>query len=222
MLAYKNTADKRGRSEQIQKKTMAPTYDSHGKRKEAAHKTLLRNLQNFQEKIEKLADSNLMKDEAYRQLSNDNAEMYGEMKQLIDVVAQLPTLFQETILNSDQIQRWVNPAPKNITESRQKKMNSGHHKLCSCGTWIHKYSMKEHLKRNIHSENMLKLDLEKRSNLRNRNLNELLTLNSHLVGLQHHRGSFKYAPKGDRYPPMYCLQMAMKRLYIRRLGQHRE
>jgi len=222
LLAYNNQADKRGRSEQIQKKTMAPTYDSHGKRKEAAHKTLLKNLQNFQEKIEKLADSDLIKDEAYRQLSNDNADMYREMKQLIDVVAQLPRLFQETILNSEQINRWVNPAPKNISETRQTKMNSGHHKLCECGTWIHKYSMKEHLKRNVHSENMLKLDLEKKDNLRRRNLNELLTLNSHLVALQHHRGHFKYAPKGDGYPPIYSLQMAMRRLYIRRLGQRRE
>jgi len=142
---------------------------SHSKRKEAAHKTLLRNLQVFQEKIEKLADSDLIKDEAYRQLSNDNAEMYRQMKQMIDVVSTLPTLFQQTILNSEQVHRWVNPAPKNISQSRQKKMNSGKCLLCNCGQWIH-----------------------------------------------------KYAPKGEKYPPMYCLQMALKRLYIRRLGQRRE
>jgi hypothetical protein len=156
---------------------------SHSKRKEAAHKTLLKNLQVFQEKIENLADSALIKDEAYRQLSNDNAEMYRQMKQMIDVVSILPTIFQRTILNSEQVQRWVNPAPKNISQGRQKKMNSGICLLC---------------------------------------LNELLTLNSHLVALQYHRGHFKYAPKGEKYPPMYCLQMALKRLYIRRLGQRRE
>jgi hypothetical protein len=196
--------------------------ESHSKRKEAAHKTLLKNLQVFQEKIENLADSALIKDEAYRQLSNDNAEMYRQMKQMIDVVSILPTIFQRTILNSEQVQRWVNPAPKNISQGRQKKMNSGNCLLCNCGQWIHKYHMNEHLKRNCHSENLLKLDLEKKSNLRKRNLNELLTLNSHLVALQYHRGHFKYAPKGENYPPVYCLQMAMKRLYIRRLGQRRE
>ena len=195
---------------------------SHSKRKEAAHKTLLKNLQVFQEKIENLADSALIKDEAYRQLSNENAEMYWQMKQMIDVVSILPTIFQRTILNSEQVQRWVNPAPKNISQSRQKKMNSGNCLLCNCGQWIHKYHMKDHLKRNCHSENLLKLDLEKKSNLRKRNLNELLTLNSHLVALQYHREHFKYAPKGENYPPVYCLQMAMKRLYIRRLGQRRE
>jgi hypothetical protein len=198
-------------------------FQEQSKRKEAAHKTLLKNLQSFQEKIEALADSALIKDEAYRQLSNNNADLYREMKQMIDIVSTLPAVFQDTIMNSEHIRKYLYPAPKNITETRQRKMNSGRHLFCNCGQWIAKYHMKEHLKRNCHSENILKLDLEKKSNLRKRNLNELLTLNSHLVALEHHRGHFRYAPKNSRkYPPLFTLEMLLKRRRIRRLGQTRE
>lgn len=61
MLAYKKPADKRGRSEQIQKKTMATTQS----------------LSNLQEVVQKLSDKGMMKEEAFRQISEATVSIYN-------------------------------------------------------------------------------------------------------------------------------------------------
>ena len=63
MLAYKNTADKkkRGRSGHIQKKTMATTQS----------------LADLQEVVQKLSDKGMMKEEAFRQISEATVSIYN-------------------------------------------------------------------------------------------------------------------------------------------------
>ena len=61
MVAYNNQADKRGRSEQIQKKTMATTQS----------------LSNLQEVVQKLSDKGMMKEEAFRQISEATVSIYN-------------------------------------------------------------------------------------------------------------------------------------------------
>jgi len=61
LVAYKKQADKRGRSEQIQKKTMA----------------LSSSLSNLQEVVQKLSDSGMVKEEAFRQISEATVSIFN-------------------------------------------------------------------------------------------------------------------------------------------------
>ena len=65
MVAYKKQADKRGRSEQIQKKTMATTQS----------------LANLQEVVQKLSDKGMMKEEAFRQISEATVSIFNASQQ---------------------------------------------------------------------------------------------------------------------------------------------
>jgi len=191
-------------------------HQEASKRKIASHKLLLANMSQFQEKLEELADNRLLKDEAFRQLCKDNMDMYQQMKELIDTVLEIPNVYQELIMQSDQVMRWRGlSAPQNIAVTRQQKMSHRMWTQCECGEYIHKYQLNVHRKRTCHNQNIVRLEIERNNKLKKFHLGTLLTINSHLVSLKYHSKKFKYRSK---HIPWMTLKQLVRRRYIRNLG----
>jgi len=219
--------------------------DTQSKRQKAAHKELLENLNKVQEKIEDLSDSNLLSDEAFRQLSISNRDLYQSMKRMVEGLNELHIVYMESIMDSRQVNKWKNPsAAKSRCEERQKKQNRRNNIKCACGEYISRSYFDQHKKNQSHNDAMLRIQVDKKKVLQVQGVDKLLTLNAHLNSLKHSRKLFRYAPKSWRetepvwlegprvitlyprrgytelteYPPMYLLESWIRRYRIRKLG----
>tara|TARA_R110000737_G_scaffold267797_1_gene275321 strand:+ start:594 stop:1382 length:789 start_codon:yes stop_codon:yes gene_type:complete len=170
--------------------------NEQGKRQEAAHKELMRNLSKVQEKIEDLADSSLLTDEAFRQLSNSNKDLYNSMKTMIEGLNQLHIVYQETIMESRMVNKWNNPsAAKNRCQLRQEKQNKSDIIRCPCGEFISKSYFDKHKKNQSHQDALLRINIDKMKVLQVQGVDKLLTLNAHLNAMKNNRKAFRYAPE---------------------------
>lgn len=166
------------------------------KRQEAAHKELMKNLQKVQEKIEDLAHGNLLNDEAFRQLSITNKELYTSLKRMVEGLNHLHIVYEETIMESRMVNKWKNPdAAKNRCEIRQAKQNKENTIRCPCGEFISDSYIDQHQKNQCHQDAMLRINIDKNQILKSMSVDKLLTINAHLNALKHNRKMFRYAPK---------------------------
>jgi len=223
---------------------MESARDNQSKRQVAAHKELMKNLTKVQEKIEDLSDSSLLSDEAFRQLSNTNKDLYYSLKRMVEGLNELHIVYQESVMDSRQVNKWRNPgAAKNRCEERQKKLNRENTVKCSCGEFISRSYFDQHKKNQSHADALLRIQVDKRKVLQVQGVDKLLTLNAHLNSMKHTRKLFRYAPKSwmetedwgngakaitlcprrgyselTEYPPMYLLQQWIRRYKIRKMG----
>lgn len=170
--------------------------NEQSKRQEAAHKELMKNLTMVQEKIEDLSDNSLLTDEAFRQLSNTNKDLYNSMKTMIEGLNKLHIIYEETIMESRMFNKWKNPgAAKNRCEERQKKQNLKDIVRCPCGEFISKSYYEKHKKNQSHQDALLRINIDKKKVLQVQGVDKLLTINAHLNALRNNRKVFRYAPK---------------------------
>ena len=218
--------------------------EKQSKRQVAAHKELMENLSKVQETIEDLSDNSLLSDEAFRQLSNTNKDLYYSMKRMVEGLNELHIVYQESVMGSRQVNKWKNPsAAKGRCEERQKKQNRKDIVKCACGEYITKGYIDLHKKNQSHNDAMLRIQIDKKKVLQVQGVDKLLTLNAHLNSMKHSRKLFRYAPKSwmetddwgnglkcitlcprrghtdlTEYPPMYLLQQWIRRYNIRKMG----
>jgi len=175
---------------------MESARNAQSKRQEAAHKELMKNLQNVQMKIEDLADSSLLTDEAFRQLSITNKDLYTSLKRMVEGLNHLHVIYEETVMESRLVNKWRNPgAAKNRCELRQAKQNKEDIIRCCCGEFISSSYHPQHIKNQCHQDAMLRINIDKKKVLQVQGVDKLLTLNAHLNALKNNRKMFRYAPK---------------------------
>ncbi len=176
--------------------TMDAARNEQSKRQEAAHKELMKNLTKVQEKIEDLAGSSLLTDEAFRQLRHTRLDLYNSRKRMVQGLNELHIVYQDTIMESRMVNKWRNPhAAKNRCELRQAKQNREDIVRCACGEFITKAYWDKHKKNQSHQDAMLRINIDKKKVLQVQGVDKLLTLNAHLNAMRNNRKSFRYAPK---------------------------
>ena len=104
---------------------------------QAKHKQMLHALHQFQDKIDTLSTTDLIKDEAYIQLCNTNAELFEKFKTLFEEINTMKQLYMDTIVNNVWTTSYtgINYHSRQ-QQTREYKINNPDYELCPCGDWI--------------------------------------------------------------------------------------
>ena len=104
---------------------------------QAKHKQMLNALHNFQDKIDSLSTTELIKDEAYIQLCNTNKELFEKFKCLFDEITEMKELYMDSIVNNVWTTSYTDANyHSRQLRTREYKMNSPSYVLCPCGDRI--------------------------------------------------------------------------------------
>lgn len=164
----------------------------------AKDKELQNEIHNLQDKMENLCDNSLMSDEALRQLSNTNAELYRKITDMMYEINQIKTDFNDRIVRSRFIQAMDTNYHSRQLKKREEKLNSDHWILCCCGEPIvdsnSDKNLNAHKKTEKHIQSMLRINVDKHSVFDANNFQKYMVLNS-LISNMVNGGS------GNRYYP---------------------
>jgi hypothetical protein len=123
---------------------------------QARHKQMLVALAKFQEKLDDLAGNDLMKDEAYVQLCNQNKELYDKFKTMFDEIVYMKNLYHETIINNPWVVQYTQgDYHRDQQRTREYKINHPDYQLCPCGDWISKFRINGTGIRRINPKSMI-------------------------------------------------------------------
>ena len=142
---------------------------------------LVRNLQN---KVEDLSGmwggSQHINEFALLELSNSNKEFLEDTQELFNSIKSITYAMSESKLFMKVMDdpRYT----KRQVETRQMKMKSNRHLLCSCGEYIHKDFMDDHKKRDKHIQSVIRISYEndKYPIYEKITLPRLMLINSHI------------------------------------------
>ena len=155
-------------------------------RQPAKHKELLNDIFKVQEKLEELSCDELLKDEAFRQLSKINKELYEKINNVLKGLDGVKYLFNQRVYNSRWTQQYDPSYHRRQVKSRQHKLlNQSKYKKCKCGELISHDHFSKHLKTDKHVASILRIDIENNEKKRNNilkpsNLDLLLVVNSQI------------------------------------------
>jgi len=210
----------------IYKQNNMPNVSNRKLENQAKHKQMLHALHKFQDKIDGLATDDLIKSEAYIQLSASNKDLFDEFKYLFDEIISMKTAWAELMGNPWIAQYEDVNYHKRQHTTREHKVNNPNYTPCPCGDWISKYRynldgvkiynprcMIDHTKTEKCMSNRARLKWEALSKCKLSKIikiDKYLLLNSHINHMYH-----------DESPKLFnvnLLRMLVRRRHIRNLG----
>ena len=193
---------------------------------------MLHAIHQFQGKLDSLAiDDQLINTEAYRQLSNNNKELYDTFKGLFESIIAMKTLYEQSIMNNTWVQQYEDANyHKRQHRKREQKINAEGYTRCPCGDWIchrqvkatkgkprtWKNALAQHqqTEKCMSNRARLKWEAQKKVQLsKGIKVDTYLLLNSHI-----HRKVNDYKKKKE-VSAHYALSLVMRRRRIRKLGR---
>ena len=194
-------------------------------REVAKHKELLDDIFNIQNKLDELSSDELLKDEAFRQLSKINKDLYNKIKTALKQMEVIKIIYIDKIVNSRWKQAHDPSYHRRQVKSREfKLLHEENYKKCSCGELISRRHFKKHLMTDKHVSSMIRIDIEKNEKKRNNlmkpsNLGLLMVIGSQISYYKNGTDKHKYIGKIKilGMTRMEWLSMFIRRWKIKRM-----
>jgi hypothetical protein len=194
-------------------------------REVAKHKELLDDIFKIQDKLEELSSEDLLKDEAFRQLSNINKELYDKIEITLRKLQFIKDTYSSNIYRSRWAQSHDPTYHRRQVKSREYKLlHKEQYEKCSCGELISSRFFKKHLMTDKHVSSMIRIDIEKNENKRNNllkpsNLGLLMVIGSQISYYKNGTDKHKYIGKIKilGMTRMEWLSMFIRRWKIKRM-----
>ncbi len=190
----------------------------------AKHKELLQSIHDVQDRLEELSGRDLLKDEAFIQLSNINQDLYRKIETALKELQWIKDTYNERIVQS----RWVashdpNYHRRQVRNQEYRLHHADQYKMCSCGEFLTHWSYGDHLKTKKHTSAMVRIDIDKKGAthpiLNARNLPAILVIANQISYYKHGTRGHKYIGnvKKLKMTRMEWLSMFIRRWKINRM-----
>ena len=192
-------------------------------------KELLGYIGKIQAKLTDLAESDLLKDEAFRKLSKKNLKVYKQIEGVIkayqEEIITLKLMYTEKVSQSRWCKQFDPNYHKAQQKSKQEKYKHRHalHK-CPCGEIV--CCLYKHQKTAKHADGLMRIDFDKKQFTKNKHfkLEKLLMLNAHINWKRYnHTGDTIYDKLRMRinrskksFPVFYVIEQGIIRYKIRK------
>jgi len=194
-------------------------------REVAKHKELLQDIFNVQDKLEQLSSEDLLKDEAFRQLSNINKELYDKLEFALKELELIKRTFDIRIYNSRWMQSYDPSYTRRQVKTREYKLlNKKKYQQCLCGELISHRHFEKHIITDKHVSSMIRIDIEKNEHkpnnlLKPSNLSLLMVIGTQINYYKNGTKKHKYIGKIKllKMTRMEWLSMFIRRWKIKRM-----
>lgn len=190
----------------------------------AKHKELLESIHDVQNRLEELSGRDLLKDEAFIQLSNINQDLYRKIERALKELQWIKDTYNERIYRS----RWVASYDPNYhrRQVRNQEWRLNHpeeYVRCKCGEFLTEEHFEKHLKTRKHTSSMVRIDVDKKGAthpiLKENNLPLLIVIANQISYYKHGTRGHKYIGniKKLKMTRMEWLSMFIRRWKINRM-----